>query len=140
MDELNGRKGITLEEMRDIIQRSPFNRSLGAEVTVLENGRSELVVAIRPDLLQFHGYVHGAIVGCVADNACAWAAASVLGGVVTAEYTLHFMAPAVGEFLIGRGEVVKATRRRAVTRAEIFVRSNGEERLVATAMATIMPV
>ena len=40
---------------------------------------------------------NGAIVGLMADNACAWAGASVVGDVVTGGYTINFLRPALGE-------------------------------------------
>ncbi len=36
-----------------------------------------------PELIQHHGFAHGGIVGALADDACAWAAAPVLGDAVT---------------------------------------------------------
>jgi acyl-coenzyme A thioesterase PaaI-like protein len=76
----------------------------------------------------------------VADNACAWAAASVVGDVVTSEYKLHLLAPAIGEKLIGRGRVLKASSRLAVASADVYAVKDGNERHVATMLASIMPV
>ena len=131
---------ISFETMRQIQEASPFNKSLGIKLIALEDGYCELELPIRPDLLQFHGYVHGAVVGCVADNACAWAAASVAGSVVTGEYKLNLLAPAVGEMLRGKGYVIKSSRRQVVSRSEVFAVNNGEEKIVAAAQATIIPL
>jgi uncharacterized protein (TIGR00369 family) len=97
MQPLQNRQVATLEIMREVIKQSPFTAFLGTEITACEGGFAELVVPIRQELTQHHGFAHGAIVGCVADNACAWAAASVVGDVVTAEYKLHLLSPAIGE-------------------------------------------
>jgi uncharacterized protein (TIGR00369 family) len=140
MEPIDGRPVATLEIMRQIIAKSPFNAFLGAEIIECGKGIAELVVPIRPDLTQHHGFAHGAVVGCVADNACAWAAASVVGDVVTAEYKLHLLAPAVGDKLIGRGRVIKASARLVTASADVFVVKGGTERHVATMLATIMPV
>jgi acyl-coenzyme A thioesterase PaaI-like protein len=59
------------------------------------------------------------------------------GDVVTSEYKINFIAPARGELLIGRGEVIKVTGRQVITRADVFAVSEGTETLVATALATI---
>jgi len=140
MEPIQGRQVATLEIMKEVIKKSPFTAFLGTEILVCSGGSAELVVQIRPELTQHHGYAHGAIVGCVADNACAWAAASVVGDVVTAEYKLHLLAPAVGEKLVGRGRVIKASTRLVVASADVFAVKDGEEKHVATMMATIMPV
>ncbi len=140
MEEIEVQGPVTLEVMKEIIKRSPFNAFLGAEIVALEDGFAELEVPIRKNLTQFHGYVHGAIVGCVADNACAWAAASVMGSVVTAEYKINLLAPALGEKLVGRGRVLKASSRQVVCRSDVFAVQEGREKLVATALATVTPI
>jgi acyl-coenzyme A thioesterase PaaI-like protein len=80
---------------------------------------------------------HGAVIGFVADSACAWAAASVAGDIVSSEYKLNLLAPAVGETILGRGYVVKDSARQMVCRADVFALKNGTERLVGTVLATI---
>lgn len=140
MEPLDNRPVATLEVMRQIIPKSPFNAFLGCEILVCEKGYAELEIPIRSDLTQHHGFTHGAVVGCVADNACTWAAASVVGDVVTSEYKLHLLAPAVGEKLVGRGRVIKASSRLVVASADVYAVKDGNERHVATMLATIMPV
>lgn len=131
-----------LDYMRRVaVQGSGFTRFAGIEPVKVWEGESELTVQLRPDLTQHHGYAHGAVVGLMADNACAWAAASVSGDVVTGSYTIHFLAPAQGERLRAKGQVVKAGKRQIIVRAEVWVESDGAEpALVAIATATIVPV
>lgn len=140
MEPIDGRPVATVEIMREIIAKSPFNAFLGAEIVECGKGIAELTVPIRPDLTQHHGFAHGAVIGCVADNACAWAAASVVGDVVTAEYKLHLLAPAIGDKLIGRGRVIKASTRMVIASADVFAVKGDKERHVATMLATITPV
>lgn len=120
---------------------SGFATFAGAQPLVCWQGYAELLVPVRPELTQHHGYAHGAIIGMVADNACAWAAASVAGDVVTGGYSIQFLSPARGTRLRGKGWVVKAGRRVVVCRAEVWSESDdGEPILVAVAQATVMPV
>lgn len=122
------------------VQGSGFSRFLNCEPITCWEGRSELVIALRDDLTQHHGFAHGAVVGAAADNACAWAAASVAGDVVTGSYTIHFLAPARGERLRATGEVIKAGRRQVVVRAEVRAERDGEPPvLAAVAQATVIP-
>ncbi|HTI31663.1 MAG TPA: PaaI family thioesterase [Sphingomonas sp.] len=122
------------------VKRSGFTNWLGVEPVKVWGGESELTLSVRPDLTQHHGFAHGAIVGLMADNACAWAAASVAGDVVTSSYTINFLSPAVGELLRAKGQVIKAGKRQVVVRAEVFAEGDGAPKLVAVAQATIMPV
>ena len=123
------------------VGKSGFATFAGAEVLRCWKGEAELRVAVRPELTQHHGFAHGAIVGMVADNACAWAAASVAGDVVTGSYTLNLLAPARGTHLRGKGRVLRAGKRQVVAQSEVWSEREGEAPvLAAVATATIMPV
>jgi uncharacterized protein (TIGR00369 family) len=134
------REGLNLENLKILLDKTPFTAFLRPEVLKCEEGYAELHVQLRPDLTQHHGYAHGAVIGCVADSACAWAAGSVAGDVVTSEYKLHLLAPGVGDKLIGRGYVVKAFKSFVVARSEVFAAKNDKERLIAIATATVAVV
>jgi uncharacterized protein (TIGR00369 family) len=62
-----------LELGKRILQEQPFNRLLGAELTLLENGKAEIILAVREDLKQQHGFVHGGVVSYLADNCLTYA-------------------------------------------------------------------
>lgn len=125
---------------RVAVQKSGFTRWLEVEPIKVWEGESELTVEIRDNLTQHHGFAHGAVVGLMADNACAWAAASSAGDVVTGSYTINFLAPAVGERLRSKGTVMKAGRKQVIVRADVFSESDGAEpKLVAVAQATVIP-
>lgn len=80
------------------------------------------------------------MLGYLADTVSAWAAASVAGDVVTAEYKLNFLTAARGDLLWARGEVLKAGRRQVIVRADVYARQDGQDIHVAAALATIVPV
>ncbi|WOF43211.1 PaaI family thioesterase [Sphingopyxis indica] len=126
---------------RVAVDASGFTAFLGVEPLRCFAGESELLLTLRPDMTQHHGFAHGAIVGLMADNACAWAASSVVGDVVTGSYTINFLAPAQGQRLRAKGVVIKAGKRQAIVRADVWAERDGETpRHCATAQATIMPV
>lgn len=128
--------------MREVaVKRSGFTNWLGVEPVKVWEGEAELSLDLRPEHTQHHGFAHGAIVGLMADNACAWAAASVAGDVVTGGYTINLLAPATGNALRAKGKVVRAGKRQVIVQAEVW--SEGGEadaKLVAVAQATVMPV
>jgi len=132
--------GISREQLENALRHSAFANLLGAELVDFAPGKVSLQVHSRPDLCQHHGYLHGAVVGFMIDSGCAWAAASLVGDVVTSEYKLNLLAPAIGEKLICRSEVLKAGQRQAVCRADVFAVKDGVEKLVATGLATIARV
>jgi uncharacterized protein (TIGR00369 family) len=129
--------GLTTENLQALLSKTPFAAFLKPEVIKCENGFAELHVAMRRDLTQHHGFAHGAVIGCIADSACAWAAGSLAGDVVTAAYTLHLLGPGVGEKLVGRGYVVQNGKTIIVARSEVFAVRANKEHLIAVATATI---
>jgi uncharacterized protein (TIGR00369 family) len=130
--------GMPRAELEAVIELTPFAKLLGARLDAYGEGRASLGVPLRSDLKMHLDFAHGAVVGFLADSACAWAAASVVGNVVTAEYKLNLLAPGVGEALRAEGEVVKVSGRMVVCRADVFGISGARSTLVATALATVM--
>ncbi len=128
-----------LVSLKEKIQTSPFTVWMNVEITACEDGFAELSVSMREELKQHNGFTHGAVIGFLVDSACCWAAASKVGDVVTAEYKLNFIAPAVGEKLIGRGYVIKSTFSQVITRADVFSVNRDKETLVSTGLATVTP-
>lgn len=132
--------GLTRAALEAAIAKSPYVLDLGVELVSFAPGAIVVRLPVQARLAQHHGFVHGSVVGFMADTACAWAAASLAGDVVTSEYKINFMAPALGEALIARGSVIKAGTRQVVARADVHAVRDGAERIVATALATIARV
>jgi uncharacterized protein (TIGR00369 family) len=137
-----GTPEAALAYMKDVaVKQSGFSNWLGVEPIKVWAGESEILLTVRPALTQHHGFAHGAIVGLMADNACAWAAASIGGDVVTGNYTINFLAPAVGTRLRAKASVVRAGKRQIIATAKVWAESDdGTDKLVAVAQATIIPV
>ena len=94
---------------------------IGARLTVVEPGATEIALPFRDDLTQQKGFVHGGILGMIADSACGYAAYSLMpatSSLVTVEYKINILAPAQGD-LVARGQVIRPGRTLTVTRGEI---------------------
>lgn len=127
-----------LEWGRRVLAEQPFSRLLGAELVSYTPGNAELRIPIREELRQQFGFVHGGVVSYAADNALTYAGGSVLGpNVVTAEYKINYVRPALGETLLARATVVHSGKTQAVCRCDVYVVGDGGERLCATAQGTI---
>jgi len=95
---------------------------IGARLTAVEPGATEISLPYRDDLTQQKGFVHGGVIGMIADTACGYAAFSLMPAdcsLVTVEYKINILAPARGP-LVARGEVVKAGRSLTIARAEVY--------------------
>ena len=96
---------------------------IGASMAVVEPGYTEIHLPHKPEITQQHGYIHGGVVGMIADSAAGYAASTLTAaeaGVLTVEYKLNLLAPAEGQLLIAEGSVVRYGRTLIVTRAEVF--------------------
>lgn len=118
-----------------------FNRWLGVETLRVDTGAVEIACPVRPEILQHHGFVHGGVLGALADTAMAWTAATVAGDVLTSGYTLQLLSPAKGERVIAAGEVLKAGRTNVSVQARVWSEAaDGTRKLVAVALASVSPV
>jgi uncharacterized protein (TIGR00369 family) len=126
--------------------RASFGRQkamvlIGATMTRVEPGFCEIELPFRDDLTQQKGYVHGGIIGMIADSACGYAAYSLMpadSSLVTVEYKINIMAPAKGGLLVARGEVIKPGRTLSITSGEVYAREHGRSVLVAAMQQTLM--
>ncbi|KFX28564.1 PaaI family thioesterase [Ralstonia solanacearum] len=112
-----------------------------ATLPVVEHGRTEIHVPHWDGLEQQHGFVHGGVVGMIADSAAGYAAMTMVpasASVLTVEYKMNLVAPADGEKLIARGQVVRPGKTLIVTKAEVFAVKDRKETLCALMLQTIM--
>jgi len=114
---------------------------IGARMTRVEPGRVDIELPVREDLGQQHGFVHGGIVGMIADSAGGYAAFTLMpadASVLTVEYKVNMLAPAEGDLLVARGEVLKPGRSLSVVRADVWARRGDKETRVAAMQQTLM--
>lgn len=138
MSEVTVSPEVFLAMGREVLAQQPFSVLIGAELTALSPGRCELQLPVTDAVKQQHGFVHGGVVSYAADNALTYAGGTALRvPVVTAEFKINYVRPAIGERLIARAEAVYAGQTQAVCRCEVFVLQDGQEKLCAVAQGTI---
>lgn len=127
-----------LEFGRSVLAAQPFSVLVGAELTQFAEGVAELQIPITDRLRQQHSFVHGGVISYAADNALTFAGGSLLGPtVVTSEFKINYLRPALGSRLIARATAIHAGKTQAVCRCDIFALGEQGERLCATAQGTI---
>jgi uncharacterized protein (TIGR00369 family) len=129
------------QRVRDSFARQAAMALIGATMTRVEPGRCEIELPVRDDLTQQHKFVHGGVVGMIADSAGGYAAFTLMpadASVLTVEYKINMLAPAKGERLIARGEVLKPGRTLSIVRAEVCAIEGSRETLVAAMQQTLM--
>ena len=91
----------------------------------------------REDLTQQKGFIHGGILGMIADTACGYSAFSLMPAgcsLVTVEYKINILAPA-RRSLVAKGRVIKPGRTLTIARGEVYA-DDGKH--VATMQQTLM--
>lgn len=123
---------------RRVLAQQPFSVLLGAELLSFSASGAELKIPIRAELKQQNGFVHGGVISYAADNALTYAGGGALGpSVVTSEFKINYLRPAVGDCIVARATVVHAGKNQAVCRCDVYVTAEGAETLCATAQGTI---
>ena len=131
---------VTREALSWVVSQQTFTRWTGVKVNRVDYGFVELEMPFRAaDMAQHHGFLHGAMIGFLVDNVCAYTAATVVGDVLTAQYSVNFLRPGVGEKFLARGTMVSKSRRQVVLRADILAVLDGVEKLIAIGDAVVMP-
>ncbi|MFD7639472.1 PaaI family thioesterase [Kitasatospora sp. NPDC059795] len=131
------------ERIRASFDRQGLLSHLGARITHIGPGRVHLALPSRPEVSQQHGCVHAGATGAIADTAGGYAALTVFpegSEVLTVEYKINLLAPALGDHLEAIGVVVRSGRTLTVCQLEVYgVREgDGTRRLVATGQQTLI--
>ena len=108
--------------VRASFERQAAMRTLGVTMDRIAPGVVELTLPFRSDLTQQHGFLHAGIVAAVVDSACGYAALSLMEpgvAVLSVEFKVQLLAPALGAWFRARGEVVRAGRTLSVVRGEM---------------------
>lgn len=116
---------------------------MGASLGIVAPGEVDVVLPFRDDLTQQDGFIHAGIVAAIADSACGYAAYSLMPAsarVLSIEFKLNLLSPAVGERLEARGRVIRAGNTITVCRADVAAITGDGEKLVAIMVGTMMAV
>ncbi len=110
------------QRCRESFVRQKAMTLIGATLTIVEPGYVEIELPYRDDLTQQKGYVHGGVLGMIADTACGYSAFSLMPAgcsLVTVEYKINILAPA-RRALVAKGQVIKPGRTLTIARAEVY--------------------
>jgi uncharacterized protein (TIGR00369 family) len=119
--------------------------TIGAKLALVTDGEVHIVLPFSTRLSQQHGYVHAGAITSVLDSACGYAALTKAPpelDVVTAEFKINFLRPALGDSFLAIGTVKNAGRMLTVCTGEVRAFSGPESayKVVALMQATIVNV
>jgi uncharacterized protein (TIGR00369 family) len=117
----------------------PFLRDLGATLTGLSEGVAESELEIAPRHGQQDGFVHAGVIATLADHTAGAAAGTHLRldqGVLSIEFKVNLLRPALGEILRCKATVLRPGRTVSVVESEVFA----SDKLCAKATVTLAVV
>lgn len=123
-----------------LFSAAPFIRLLGIAPEELAPGRVETRLALEQRHRQQDGYVHAGVQATMADHSAGAAAATLAPAgtiVLTVEFKVSLLRPALGEALLCRAGVLRAGRRLTFCQSDVFALRDGAETHVASASVTI---
>jgi len=136
--------------MKNILQRitDSFNSqglmsTLSAQIVSIDDGEVQIELPFSTKLSQQHGYLHAGAITSIADSACGYAALTKVSAkheVVTAEFKINFMRPAIGERFLAIGRVVNSGKLLTVCTGEVQAYSGTDYKVIAIIQATIVNV
>ncbi len=127
--------------VRESFNRQKLMRTIGAELSKVLPGEVEISLLYREDLTQQHNFVHAGIITTIADTACGYAAFSLMpadAAVLTVEYKINLLSPALGELFTARGRVIRPGKTLSVCTAEVMAYHQKKAKTVATMLATMI--
>jgi uncharacterized protein (TIGR00369 family) len=131
------------QRVRESFSRQEMMKTLGAELSAVRSGATEIRFPFDASLTQQHGYVHAGAVTTILDSACGYAALAVAPEgceVLSVEFKVNLLAPAVGDSFVARAQVKRAGKTIAVCAGDAFAARPEGEKLIATMLATMIYV
>ncbi|MCK9229348.1 MAG: PaaI family thioesterase [Syntrophales bacterium] len=131
------------KRVRDSFDRQGFMKLLGLKMVTVEPGHVVVEIPFREELTQQQGNIHAGVISTALDVACGYAAYTLMprdSDVVSVEFKVNMLAPAVGERFLASARVLKSGRTLTVSTAELTAERDGRTILIAAMQATMMSV
>jgi uncharacterized protein (TIGR00369 family) len=128
---------------RETFAQQGLMATFGAQLRTIEPGMVEIEVPFSPGLTQQDEFFHAGVGIAILDSACGFAAFTLMAPgtrVLTVELKVNLLAPAVGDHLRARGEVLRPGRNLTVCRGDAYAVSGGDSKHVATLLATMTAI
>ena len=123
-----------ISEVRFSFGQQGFMKSLGAQLSALSPGKCIISIPFSDAVSQQNGFFHGGVIGAVGDVAGGYASLTLMpegAEILTVEYKINFLRPAIGWLLIAEGSVVRTGRAISVTRVDVFSEKDDKRSLCA---------
>ncbi len=131
------------ERVVHTIDTAPFIRDIGMRLDDCGPGWCRTHLPVEERHWQQNGFVHAGVQGTVADHTAGCAGLTLVQAdqaVLTIEFKLNLLRPAIGESLLCRAEVLRPGRSVIVAESWVEAVADGQSRLCAKATVTVAAV
>jgi len=141
MDEFRVSNPDFIHTVQQSFSKQGLMRYLGATIDVIEPGHVSISMPFSDDVTQQHDYYHAGSLTSIVDSACGYAALTLMPPnteVLTIEFKVNFVSPAIGARVVAHGRVVKPGSIVTVCQGEVVAIKDGGEKICAIMQATML--
>ncbi|MFL6466588.1 MAG: PaaI family thioesterase [Pyrinomonadaceae bacterium] len=128
------------ERAFDALKKLPFARLIGMELVDIRKGEADVKIAMRDDLRQPYGILHGGVTATLIDTAMAFAIRTYLEDhevTTSVDLTVHYLRPHSEGDAVCTAKVVRPGKRVFTVSADVV---NNEGKLIAPGLSTYLKV
>ena len=127
--------------IRASFEQQKAMQTIGATLGPIRPGEATIYLPFSDHLTQQDGFLHAGIISTIVDSACGYAAYTLMppgSRVLSVEFKVNLISPAIGESFAATGKVIKSGRTLTVCQGKVLAFRNGESKLVAMMQATMI--
>ena len=127
-----------IRKLKHLGENEPIASFLNMKLLELSAGYAKVSMKMRPEYMNFNGFIFGGIISAVADQAFAFATNSAITPNVACQFNIHFLsAVSDRDELFAECRVLKKGRRICISEIKV---TNQDDKLVAMATGTTIPL
>ncbi|MGD9092108.1 MAG: PaaI family thioesterase [Anaerolineales bacterium] len=131
------------DRVRASFANQKFLKTLAATLGRIQPGDVEIEAPFKKKLTQQDGFLHAGVIAALVDTACGYAAYSLMPAgsrILSVEFKINMLSPAIGERFLARGRVIKSGKTLTVCEGKLYAYLADKKRLIAVMQATMICV
>jgi len=127
--------------VRQSFSQQRIMATIGASLEKVVPGEVVIRLPFRDDLTQHNDYLHAGVISTILDSACGYAAYTLIppdADMLTVEFKINLIRPAVGKIFTARGRVIKPGKTLSVCQGEV-IGDDGKAVAIMTSTLMTMP-
>ncbi|WP_024621353.1 PaaI family thioesterase [Metaclostridioides mangenotii] len=130
---------VLYNRINDSFKKQNFLSFIGAELMHVEDGKVIITCERKDFLTQQQGLIHGGVVTSLADVSCGYSALTTMSEdseVLTVEFKINLIRPAISNKIVATGKVIKSGKTLVIV--ESTVTDESGEKIIAKMLATMI--